>query len=225
MCVSRLHWCLRWCLDNAVNGLQWHRRPLKMHWRLELSDWTSEKALPQKLSQPKQYWLHWTSAAVTILWSETASCSVFHKLIFQERKSAVSCTHQLSMVILVQNKYFFSPTCTLKHVFTFLCNTYWIFGCLARCIFQFWLLLSFHSFVFFLVATWWNWFTTDNHLWRTASLDLSQNIALLRALLLPNCQKPVHYIYFDFDSTVFCFQRLILACLDRGGASPCGTLG
>ena len=33
LCVSvHLHWSLRWCFNNEVNGLQWHHRSLIMNW-------------------------------------------------------------------------------------------------------------------------------------------------------------------------------------------------
>lgn len=111
--------------------------------------------------------------------------------MFQERQSsALSCNHQLSMLILLQNidfskrvKFLLLPvihilcfdavhikylpysrnlSVVVLGVFFALCNYY--------------LILSFHSFVFLLLATWRNYFNADNHLWFTSGLQRSQHI-------------------------------------------------
>ncbi len=88
------------------------------------------------------------------------------------------------------------------------------------------------------MATWRNYFHTDNHLWFTAMGELSQHDTFIRTQLLPNiCQKPFHYVYFgSFCSSPVLllkvavqgrsFWRMRLACLGRGGlGSGCVVRG
>lgn len=119
------------------------------------------------------------------------------------------------------------------------CLTHMHIVCSLSAMWHLCLLLSPHAFVFLLMATWCNYFYTDNHLWFTTVIPASH---LDQLQLLPNiCHKPLHYVYFSGFLWFFVspssflqlnvtvqggsFWKMRVACLDRGVASPWDMLG
>lgn len=203
---------------------------------------TTDKALPQKLSHPRRDWPNWPSAAVTLPRPKPPPSSSTHLL--RKNSSAMSCNHQLSMLILVQNKdysnrmklplWLLDSNVLMQYTFN-LCLAH-IMCVVVFCLVPFLFAFVFLLFVFFLMATWCKYFHTDNHLWFTTMAALSQRCTLICVQLLPNiCQKkPFHYVYFQLCSTLFFLnpaswmqQRSfkIRACLDSGAAPPWDTAG